>query len=129
MAQHAQVNITCCKMHSILLGVYPNSPMKDSPCLLFRLIWKVVNYFFQLKVKFPIRGQVIFINVDFLWRLWLFLFWFVLIMLFVVLLLTSIKINTSSIFFFFLELWFLAGLQILLHFIFMNLFRHMLLTF
>ena len=52
-------------MHNILLGIYLNPPMKYSPWLTFSWIWKVVNYFAWLKVKVPMSGQVIFINIYF----------------------------------------------------------------
>ena len=55
-------------MHNILLSLYPNPPMKAAPCLPFSWIWKVVNYFVWLKFKFPMSGQVIVVNISFLWR-------------------------------------------------------------
>ena len=31
ITQHTQVNIACWKMHNILMGLYPNPPMKAAP--------------------------------------------------------------------------------------------------
>ena len=105
-------------MHNILLGLYTNPPMKAVPCLPFSWIWNVVNYFVWLKVNVPMSGQVIFINISFLWRLGRFWCWFILVIICLMSLLTPIKMKTSPILFFFHDLGFLAKLQITLHCIF-----------
>ena len=89
-------------MSNILLVLYPNPPMKAAPCLPFSWIWKVFNYFVWLKVKVPKRGQVIFINIYFLWRLCLLWFWFILLLIYLVSLLEPSKMNISTISIFFL---------------------------
>ena len=50
-------------MYNILMGLYPNPPMKAAPCPPFSWIWKVVNYLVSMKLKVSMSGQVIFINV------------------------------------------------------------------
>ena len=72
ITQHTQVNITCWKIYNILLGLYSNPPMKAAPCFPFGLIWKAVNFFVQMKVKFPIGVQFIVIGITFLWGFWWF---------------------------------------------------------
>ena len=62
--QHTQVNITCWKMHNILLGIYPNPPIKAAPCLPFSWICQVINYFVRIMVKVPMRCQVISVNIN-----------------------------------------------------------------
>ena len=86
-------------MHNIHMGLYPNSPMKSAPCLPFIWIWKVVNYFVWLKVNFSMSGQVIVINIYFLWRLWRFWCWFILVILCLASFLTPSKIKTSPFYF------------------------------
>ena len=89
------MNIECFTVYIILMSVTPNPPMKAEPCLLFSWIWKVVNYFFQLKVKF----QVIITNINFLWGLCSFTCWFVFVIIFLVTLLEPSKMKTSPIYF------------------------------
>ena len=117
--------ITCWTIHNILLGIYPNPLMKDGPCLLFSWIWEVVNYFVRLKVKVPMRFQVIVININLIYRLCRFWFWFIIVMLCLKSLLTARKMKTSPILFFFQDLGFLTELQITLHCIFTCLSMHM----
>ena len=96
--QHTQIIITCWTIHNIIMGLNLNPPMKDAPFLPFRWIWKVVNYFVYLKVKVHLRDQVTFINVNFIWSLWQFWFWFILSILRLISLLTPRKMNTRPIF-------------------------------
>ena len=85
-------------MHNIHIDLHPNPPMKATPYLPFIWICKVVNSLVQMKLKFPIRGQVVFVNITFLWRFWWLLCLFVFAMFYLISLLTpgKMKIALSS---------------------------------
>ena len=99
--------------------------MKAVPYLPLSLIQKVVNYFVQLKVKIPMRGQVFVINIFFE-----FLAFLVLInpcRQFSGVIFDTKQDEDKSNFLFFYELEFLAELQIHLLCIFPDLYIHILL--
>ena len=91
--------IKCWTMHKILLGLYPNPHMKSAPCLTFSWICKVVNYFVWLKLKVPMSGQVIVIEIYLFWYSWWLWCWFILVVIYIVSLLAPIKIKINKIYF------------------------------
>ena len=47
------------EMQNILLSFYPNTHIKDAPFLPFSRIWKVINYFVQLKESSPLYARIL----------------------------------------------------------------------
>ena len=59
MTEHTTVNVACFIIHIIPLGIYPIPPMKDTPCVPFNWICKVVNYLVQIMFKSPMRARLL----------------------------------------------------------------------
>ena len=53
ITQHTEVNTKCWTVHKILLVIHTNPSMKAEPCVPFSWIWNLVNYFVQIRHRFP----------------------------------------------------------------------------
>ena len=96
ITQHTEVNTTCWTVHNILMVIQPNPSMKAEPWLPFSWIWKLVNYFVQIRLRFPWGASLLSSTLIFIFIFWRFWRWLILVVICLVPLLTLIKVETSS---------------------------------